>query len=201
MIYAYIRVSTEKQNTQNQKFEIFNYTDNKNMSVDKWIVETESGRKSYKNRKLGNIIGFMDKGDILVTTEISRLGRSLTEIMTILNELIEKDCKVYTIKEGYELGNDINSKVLAFAFSLSAEIERQLISQRTKQALDRKKNEGQKLGRPFGSLSKNTKLTGKDDVIKEYLKKKVSKSAIARLLNVNRKTLHNYIKSRKLAVA
>ncbi len=200
MIYAYIRVSTDKQNPENQKFEIYNYTDNRNISVDKWIIETESGRKSYKKRKLGDIISFMDNGDILITTEISRLGRNLTEIMTILNELIEKDCKVYTVKERYELVNDINSKVLAFAFSLSDEIERQLISQRTKQALDRKKSEGKKLGRPFGSLSKNTKLTGKDEIIKEYLRKKVSKSAIARILNVSRKTLHNYIESRKLAV-
>ena len=100
MIYAYIRVSTDKQNPENQKFEIYNYTDNRNISVDKWIIETESGRKSYKKRKLGDIISFMDNGDILITTEISRLGRNLTEIMTILNELIEKDCKVYTVKGG-----------------------------------------------------------------------------------------------------
>lgn len=198
MVYAYLRISTEKQNIKNQKYEIYNYADNKGFSVDKWIEETESGTKSYKKRKLGFIINSMEKGDILVTTEISRLGRSLTEIMTILNELIERECKVYTVKERYELGDDINSKVLAFAFSLSAEIERKLISQRTKQALDRRKKEGKKLGRPKGSLSKKIKLSGKDEIIKEYLKSKVSKSAIARLLKVNRKTLSAYIKTRKL---
>ena len=111
---------------------------------------------------------------------------------------MEKEVKVFTIKEKYELGNDINSKVLAFAFSLSAEIERQLISQRTKEALARKKSEGIKLGRPKGSLSKNTKLTGKEDTIVELLRKKISVSAIARILGVHRLTVDAFIKSRKL---
>jgi putative DNA-invertase from lambdoid prophage Rac len=105
MVYGYVRVSTDKQNTENQKFEIYNYTENRDIPVDKWVIETESGRKSYKKRRLGDIINFMDKGDILITTEISRLGRSLTEIMTILNEFIEKDCKIYTVK--YPLKNNI----------------------------------------------------------------------------------------------
>ena len=111
---------------------------------------------------------------------------------------MEKDVKVFTIKEKYELGNNINSKVLAFAFSLSAEIERKMISQRTKEALARKKAEGKKLGRPLGSLSKKTKLSGKEKIIKEYLKNRVSVSAIGRILKVNRMTIANFIKSRKL---
>ena len=140
----------------------------------------------------------MQKGDILLVSELSRLGRSLMEVMSILHSLMEKDVKVFTTKERYELGNNINSKVLAFAFSLSAEIERSMISSRTKEALARKKSEGMRLGRPKGRLSSVTKLTGKDDLIREYLQKKLLQTVIARLLNVNRLTVRNYIISRKL---
>ena len=105
---------------------------------------------------------------------------------------------MHTIKENYELGNNINSKVLAFAFSLSAEIERQLISQRTKEALARKKSEGVKLGRPKGSLSKQTKLTGKEEIIKELLENKISYSGIGRILSVHRLTVKSFVKSRSL---
>ena len=120
------------------------------------------------------------------------------EVMSILHDCMEKDIIVYTTKERYELGNNISSKVLAFAFSLSAEIERNLISQRTKEALARKKSEGMILGRPKGSLSKKTKLTGKEQTIMDLLNKKVSVSAIGRILNVNRLTVKNYIVSRNL---
>lgn len=112
---------------------------------------------------------------------------------------MDRDVKVHTIKEQYELGNNINSKVLAFAFSLSAEIERQLISQRTKEALARKKSEGKQLGRPKGSLSKQTKLTGKEDTIKELLDKQISYSGIGRILEVNRLTVKNFVESRNLS--
>ena len=136
--------------------------------------------------------------DILIVAELSRLGRNLMDVMGILNECMEKEVKVFTIKESYELGNNINSKVLAFAFSLSAEIERNLISQRTKEALARKKSEGKKLGRPKGSLSQNTKLSGKEPEIQELLDKKVSLSAIGRIMGVDRKTVASFIKSRGL---
>ena len=113
-------------------------------------------------------------------TEVSRLGRSILEVMSILHTLMEKDVKVFTTKERYELGNNISSKVLVFAFSLSAEIERSMISSRTKEALARKKSEGKRLGRPKGKLSAVTKLTGKDDLIREYLEKNIPQSVIAR---------------------
>src|SRR6266436_1435324 len=112
---------------------------------------------------------------------------------------MEKEVKVFTTKERYELGNNISSKVLAFAFSLSAEIERTMISSRTKEALARKKSEGKRLGRPKGKLSAVTKLSGKDDLIREYLAKKIPQSVIARLLNVHRLTVRNYIRTRRLA--
>ena len=120
------------------------------------------------------------------------------EIMRILHECMEKEAKVFTVKEGYELGNNINSKVLAFAFSLSAEIERILISQRTKEALARKKSEGKRLGRPKGSLSKETKLTDKEKEIKELLNEDISISAIGRIFGVHRLTVRQFVTSRNL---
>ena len=198
MTYAYIRVSTDKQTTENQRFEILKFADEKKQRVDHWIEETVSGTKRVEDRKLGQLLQKMEKGDLLIVTELSRLGRSLMEVMSILHMLMQKDVKVFTAKERYELGNNINSKVLAFAFSLSAEIERSMISSRTKEALARKKSEGQTLGRPKGKLSAVTKLTGKDDLIREYLQKKIPQTVIARLLNVNRLTVRNYILTRKL---
>jgi len=174
------------------------FIDEKNLTIDKWVEETVSSKMKLKKRLLGKLIQDLSKNDILICSELSRLGRSLMEVMSILHILMEKNVKVYTIKEQYELGNNINSKILAFAFSLSAEIERKMISQRTKEALARIKAEGKKLGRPKGSLSKKTKLTGKEKIIKEYLRNRVSVSAIARILKVNRMTAANFIKSRNL---
>jgi putative DNA-invertase from lambdoid prophage Rac len=198
MIYGYIRVSTDKQTTENQRFEILKYAHEKHLRVNKWIEETISATKHLSQRKLGTLLQTMHEDDILIVTELSRLGRSLLEVMSILHTLMGKEVKVFTTKERYELGNNISSKVLAFAFSLSAEIERSMISSRTKEALARKKSEGKRLGRPKGKLSSVTKLTGKDDLIREYLDKNIPQSVIARLLNVNRLTVRHYIRTRKL---
>jgi DNA invertase Pin-like site-specific DNA recombinase len=198
MIYGYIRVSTDKQTTENQHFEILKFADEKQLHIDRWIEETISATKRLSDRKLGALIERMHEEDILIVTELSRLGRSLLEVMSILHTLMEKDVKVFTTKERYELGNNISSKVLAFAFSLSAEIERSMISSRTKEALARKKSEGKRLGRPKGRLSSVTKLTGKDDLIREYLEKKIPQAVIARLLGVSRLTVRHYIRTRKL---
>jgi DNA invertase Pin-like site-specific DNA recombinase len=198
MIYAYIRVSTDKQNTENQRFEILKFADEKKFTIHKWVEETITTRKKLEQRKLGQIIKEISTNDILICSEISRFGRSLMEVMSILYLLMEMDVKVYTVKERYELGNNINSKILAFTFSLAAEIERQMISQRTKEALARKKVEGNKLGRPKGSLSEKTKLTGKEEIIREFLENKVSVCAIGRILKVNRMTVSTFIKTRRL---
>ncbi|MCP4050434.1 MAG: master DNA invertase Mpi family serine-type recombinase [bacterium] len=200
MIYGYIRVSTDKQNTENQRFEILKYADTKKLTIDKWIEETISSRKKLEERQLGELIGKLEQNDIVIMTELSRMGRSLLEIMSILHNLMNRDVKVFTTKENYELGNNINSQVLAFAFGLSAQIERDMISQRTREALARYKAEGKKLGRPKGRLSQNTKLTGKEEQITELLAKNVPVAAIARILEVNRGTLTHLIKSRKLVV-
>lgn len=129
---------------------------------------------------MGALLQRMQKGDVLIVSELSRLGRNLMQIMKILHDCMERDVMVYTVKENYELGNNINSKVLAFAFGLSAEIERNLISQRTKEALARRKAEGQILGRPKGSKSQMRKLTGKEEDIKSLMNKKISYSAIGK---------------------
>ena len=157
MIYGYIRVSTDKQTLENQKFEILEFCGKKDIKIDKWVSETISATKKLNERKFGRLMKKLKKGDVVIVSEISRLGRNLLQIMGILNECMEKEVMVITVKEGYELGNNINSKVLAFAFGLSAEIERSLISQRTKEALARKRAEGVVLGRPKGT-SKFTSL-------------------------------------------
>lgn len=195
MIYGYIRVSTDRQTVENQRYEINQFCEKQEIVVDKWIEETISGTKKIEERKLGKLLKKMKKDDVLICSELSRLGRNLLMIMGILNECMNRDIKVWTIKENYRLGSDINSKVLAFAFGLSAEIERTLISQRTKEALARKRAEGVILGRPKGSKSKKTKLTGQEKKIQELLDKKVSYSAIGRILGVHRLTVSNFVKT------
>jgi len=195
MVYGYIRVSTDKQTVENQRFEINRFCESHTMVVDRWIEETISGNKDVDKRKLGIILDSMRKDDILICAELSRLGRNLLMIMAILNQCMKQEVQVWTIKDNYRLGSDINSKVLAFAFGLSAEIERNLISQRTKEALARKKAEGVVLGRPKGSKSKVRKLTGREAEIQELLNKRISKSAIARILGVHRLTVAGYLKT------
>jgi len=198
MNYGYIRVSTDKQTTENQKYEIKNYVSDRKLLIDEWIEETISATKKLEDRKFGQLLKKMQKGDQLIVTELSRLGRNLMQIMSILHGCMEKDIQVFTIKERYELGNNINSKVLAFAFGLSAEIERNLISQRTKEALARRKAEGIILGRPKGRKSNNLKLTGRENEVNILLSKKISYSAIARILGVHRLTVSTFIKSNNL---
>lgn len=196
MIYGYIRVSTDKQTVENQRYEVNQFCEKNVLVVDKWIEETISGSKNVQDRKLGVLLKRMKKNDILICSELSRLGRNLLMIMGILNECMNRDIEVWTIKDNYRLGSDINSKVLAFAFGLSAEIERNLISQRTKEALARKKAEGVILGRPKGRKSSKTKLTGQEKKIQELLDKKVSYSAIGRIVGVHRLTVTSFIKEK-----
>lgn len=202
MIYGYIRVSSDKQTVENQRFEINKFCERKKLHVDDWIEETISGTKVYSKRQLGTLIKKVHKDDVIICSELSRLGRNLFMIMEILNVCMNKECRVWTIKDNYRLGEDIQSKVLAFAFGLSAEIERNLISQRTKEALARKKAEGVKLGRPKGSHNApdKYKLSKKEGIIIEMLKRKMSLRAIARRCKVDRNTLTSYIKMKGLKV-
>jgi DNA invertase Pin-like site-specific DNA recombinase len=196
MIYGYIRVSTDRQTLENQRFEINEFCKKQEIGVDKWIEETISGTKEVENRKLGKLLNKMKKEDVLICSELSRLGRSLLMIMGILNQCMQNEVQVWTIKDNYRLGNDISSKVLAFAFGLSAEIERNLISQRTKEALARKKAEGVILGRPIGRKSTKVKLSGQEKKISDLIKKDVSYSAIGRILGVHRLTVSKFAKER-----
>lgn len=198
MIYAYIRVSTDKQTLENQEFEIKNYALANNLHIDKWVKETISGAKDFEDRKLGMLLKNLKNNDILITAEMSRLGRSMLQIMTILHRCMKKNIEVWTIKDRFRLGKDIQSQVLAFAFGLSAEIERQLISQRTKEALARIKAEGRKLGRQLGSKNKVHKLDGKHLIVTEMLKRGVSKTKIAKAMNVSRVTIYNFLAENNL---
>ena len=172
MVYGYIRVSTDKQTVENQRFEIVRFCETHDIKIDSWIEEIISGCQAVEKRELGELLSKMQKGDIIICAELSRLGRNLLMIMSILHQCMLSDVQVWTIKDNYRLGSDITSKVLAFAFGLSAEIERNLISQRTKEALARKKAEGVLLGRPKGSKSKVNKLTGRESEVKRLLTEK-----------------------------
>lgn len=198
MIYGYIRVSTDKQTVENQRYEIEKYCKERELVIYSWIEETISGTKKIDERKLGKLLSKVKKGDIIICAELSRLGRNMFMIMSILNYCMENEIKVWTIKDNYRLGDDLTSKVLAFAFGLSAEIERNLISQRTKEALARKKVEGVKLGRPKGRKSAHYKLTGKEKMIRNLMDKGLSKSQIAKILNVHRNTLYAFMKKENM---
>ena len=197
MIYGYIRVSSDKQTVENQRFEINTFCSKESMCIDGWIEETISGTKNYSKRELGKLLNRVQKDDLIICAELSRLGRNLFMIMEILNICMTKECRVWTIKDNYRLGEDIQSKVLAFAFGLSAEIERNLISQRTKEALARKKAEGVVLGRPAGRKTEERKykLFPKRMLIVELLRAGVSQRKIAKICKVDRNTLERYIHS------
>ena len=194
MIYGYIRVSSDKQTVENQRFEINKFCSSQELLIDDWIEETISGTKNFSTRQLGKLLRKVKKNDIIICSELSRLGRNLFMIMEILNICMTKECRVWTIKDNYRLGDDIQSKVLAFAFGLSAEIERNLISQRTKEALARKKAEGVRLGRPRGrSFCKSSyKLHNREQQIAKMRTDGMSFRKIADILHVNRDTVRNY---------
>lgn len=192
-VYGYIRVSSNKQTCEHQHFEIEQYAQQNNIIVDKWIEETISSRKPLNKRKLGILLDELKDGDILIAAEISRLGRSLLEVMRILETCLNNNCQVWTLKERYRLGNDIQSKVMAFAFGLSAEIERNLISQRTKASLESVRASGKKLGRPFSAQSKKLKLSQNAKKIKKLLSIGVSRYRIAKIMNVKYATVTRFV--------
>ena len=191
MVYGYIRVSSNKQTVENQRFEINSFCAREKLVINGWIEETISGTRTYSKRQLGKLLKRVHKG------ELSRLGRNLFMIMEILGICMRKGCHVWSIKDNYRLGDEISSKVLAFAFGLSAEIERNLISMRTKEALARKKAEGVRLGRPKGkpNAPEKHKLYKKKNYIKTQLRNGISQTQIAASCNVDRKTLSRFIKN------
>ena len=198
MNYAYIRVSTNYQTVQNQKIAIREYAKYHRIHNIIWIAETISGTKNPEKRKLGNLLNDANEGDTIIVTELSRLGRSMMMILDVLQLLLEKNVRVIAIKEGYELGDNIQSKVLAFAFGLSAEIERTLLSERTKQGLERARKMGKQIGRRPGQKPKKYKLTGKGAYIRRQRNNGRSKLSLAKEFGVTWVTLNKFMIKNKI---
>lgn len=194
MNYAYIRVSTELQNYSSQEFEIKKWCSARGIAIDRWVSESVSGTVNYKKRSLGHLIRRMGREDCIICTEISRLGRNMLMIMSILNDCAAKGIRIYTIKDHFELSDNINSKIIAFAFALAAEIERNLISQRTKEALAAKRQEGVRLGRPAGPTNKFNKVRNDIGQIRSELENNVPVTRIAKKYGIHRNTLTRYLK-------
>jgi DNA invertase Pin-like site-specific DNA recombinase len=186
MIYGYIRVSTDKQTTENQRFEIEKFAAANNIIINRWFAETISSTKTLEKRKLGRLINKIGHDDMIIASELSRFGRNLLQVMSILHDCLNRGVQIWTIKDNYRLGVDIQSKVLAFAFGLSAEIERNLISSRTKEALRRLRSEGKRIGRPTGTKNSKLKLENCENTLNRMLRHGCSKSLIARRLRVSR---------------
>lgn len=198
-VVGYIRVSTnlQRESADTQRYEILKLADLRKVTVNEWVIETVSGTKAASERKLGDLMSRLRKGDLLIVADISRLGRSLMDIMNTLHMLMNKGVCLSTCKERYDMDDSINSKVLAFAFGLAAEIERRLISLRTKESLARKKSEGVRLGRPKGSHGRSM-LDGKETAITEFIGKGVTKANIARIVGCAPGTLDSFIQTRNI---
>ena len=194
MIYGYIRVSTDGQTVENQKLAIKNFCRYRRLHHVQWVAETISGTKKPEKRKLGTLLDQVQENDTIIVTELSRLGRSLMMILDVLQKLLEKKVRVIAVKEGYELGDNIQSKVLAFAFGLSAEIERTLLSERTKQGLERARKSGKQIGRQKGQKPHFYKCTPYRYKIRCWLKEGRSKLSIAKEIGVTWCTLNRFIR-------
>ena len=195
-IYCYLRISTTDQNFERQQLRFKDFTSQKGFEKTNlvWIRETVSGKRDWKERKLAHIINHAQAGDVFITDEISRIGRTSLEVQTVLYELLKKKIAVHIIEQGFEFNDDLTSQVYAFAFSIAAQIERELISSRTKAGLKATRAKGTVLGRPVGSKSKQRKLDQYEKEIREMTENRVSISAIARTLKCSRQTLRTWIK-------
>lgn len=197
MVYGYLRVSSDEQTVENQKVGVVSFAEAHEWQIDGYIIDDGvSGTKDPSKRQLGRLLNKVKEGDIIICSEISRLGRNLLMIMSILQMLMQKKAMLYTVKDNYILGDNIQSTVLAFAFGLAAQIERDMISMRTKEALARKRAEGVILGRPVGrkTTPSSRKLFPKNNLIRELLANGTSKMKIAKICHVDRNTLDRYIK-------
>lgn len=198
MVYGYIRVSTAKQTVQNQKIAIQDYCKRNKLRKINWVAETISGTKKIEKRELGKLLNKVTSEDVIVITEISRLGRSMLMIFEVLQTLIEKQVKVIAVKEGFTIEDNLQTKLLVFCFGLSAELERSLLSERTKLGLERAKKEGKQIGREKGQKPKRYKLTGKAAYIRRERVKGRSINGIANELGVQWLTLKNFMKNNKI---
>ncbi|SDU42001.1 recombinase family protein [Desulfobacula phenolica] len=197
---AYLRVSTDGQDLKNQKLDILDYAQKHSFTINDWIEVKVSSRKSTKERLVDQLLDQLETGDCLIVSELSRLGRSVSQIIAIVDELIKKKVKVIIIKQGMIINgkNDIQTKTMITMFSLFAEIERDLISERTKMGLARAKAEGKLIGRPTGKGK--SKLDGKENDIQGMLQKGVSRASISKLMGCSWPTLNHFIVTRGLSV-
>lgn len=190
MIYGYLRVSSDEQDVNSQKQGVDQFAKEKGWSIEKYITdEGVSGGKDPDKRNLGPLLKQLQKGDIVISSEISRLGRDLYMVMDILHFCMERECIIYTVKDRFVLGDDIQSKVLAFAFGLAAEIERQMIRQRTKEGLRLRMKLGVLVGRPLGTTTDVSKLDKDKDKIIEQWQWGVPLRRLEKNFNVNRNTI------------
>lgn len=198
-VIAYVRVSTDDQDTNKQRFEILDYAHRNRMSISEFIVVEISSRKTAKERRIEELMSKLAPGDTLIISELSRLGRSIPEVIGLVNSLVERNVRMIALKQSIDLKgkHDTTSKVMVTIFSLLAELERDLVSQRTKAALALLKASGKTLGRPKGSHGKS-KLDGREDEIRMLLEKRVAKAAIARIVGISREGLIKFMKSRKV---
>jgi DNA invertase Pin-like site-specific DNA recombinase len=200
-IIGYVRVSTtdKRQTVENQKLAISEFCRARKLHVDDWIEANASSRRDTKQRRIDELVDCLRPGDTLVVSELSRLARSVGQIAILVDTLLRNEVRVICIKEGIDLNGaqNIQSKVMVTMFSLFAEIERDLLSERTKEGLRRARAQGKLLGRPKGSLGKS-KLDGKETEIKRYLSLGVNKTNIARIYQVGWTTMDHFIRTRKL---
>ncbi len=196
---AYIRTSTDKQDLNNQKLEVLEFARKKDLKVDEFVEITISSRKTTKQRRIDDLMQKLVGSDTLIVTELSRLGRSTAEVISLINELIGRNIRVIAIKQNLDiLKQDMNSKIIITLFSLFAELEKDMISLRTKEALSAKKAQGIKLGKPKDTIQKS-KFDKDLDRIKELLKLGLSVRKIAKLLGYNNHiSLNTYVNKRKI---
>lgn len=194
MIYGYLRVSSDEQDVNSQKQGVDKFATDKGWQIDKYITdEGVSGGKDPDKRNLGPLLKLLQKGDVIISSEISRLGRDLYMVMDILHFCMERGCIIYTVKDKFVLGDDIQSKVLAFAFGLSAEIERQMIRQRTKEGLRLRMKMGVLVGRPVGRESSTHKLDSEKEKVLEQFKWGVPIRRMAKNFGVDRNTIARFL--------
>ena len=203
-IIGYIRTSTDKQDLKNQQHEILSYTNKNDLKVYEFIETQNSSRKTPKQRRIEELLDKLNIHDTLIVTELSRLGRSSSEILTLMNELIKKKIKVILIKQNVAISSDrydMNSKVMVTFFSLFGELERDMVSLRTKEALSAKKAQGIKLGKPIGTIQKS-KFDKDLDKIKELLEYRLSVRKIAKHMGYpNYISLNKYLNKRGIKEA
>lgn len=195
--FAYLRVSSDQQDIKNQKFGLLEYCNNRNINPIKFIEDTVSGKIIWKERVIGNILEKATKGDLIIASEISRLGRSTLQVLEILEAAAKKEISVHIAKNHMVIDGSIQSTITATILGLAAQIEREFISSRTKEALAKRKADGFKLGRPRGQ-SQLLKLDSFADEIIDYLKKGINKRAISKLIECSPSTLYLWLKRRKV---